>query len=122
MQASEAIKALGNAIDSFILGLHVALYSGAGSAGTTPFATNIAVANTARKLLNKELAPVDDRRVVLAWLTDEGKGMKRRLLPVMEKLLKEATVGISEKELEITRETLSKFQTNLSEVLERTSK
>lgn len=65
MQASEAIKSLGNAIDSYILGKHVALYSAAGSAGTTPFATNIAVANTARKLLNKELAPLDDRRVVL---------------------------------------------------------
>jgi DNA-binding MarR family transcriptional regulator len=72
-------------------------------------------------LVRRETDP-DDRRAVLAWLTDEGKGLKRRLLPVMEKLLKEATAGISEKELEITRETLSRFQTNLSEVLERTSR
>lgn len=72
-------------------------------------------------LVRRETDPTD-RRVVLAWLTDEGKRMKRRLLPVMEKLLKDATVGISEEELEVSRETLAKFQTNLIAVLERTSK
>ena len=65
MQASEAIKALGNAVDSYILGKHTGFYGLAGTAGTTPFATAIIEAGTARKLLNKQLAPMDNRRIVL---------------------------------------------------------
>lgn len=65
MQASEAIKALGNAVDSYILGKHTGFYGFAGTAGTTPFASAITVAGDARKLLNKQLAPMGDRRVVL---------------------------------------------------------
>ena len=72
-------------------------------------------------LVHRETDP-EDRRAVLAWLTDEGKDLIQQLLPVMEKLLKEATTGISEVELEITRKTLTTFQTNLGNVLERTSK
>ena len=72
-------------------------------------------------LVRRETDP-EDRRVVLAWLTDDGKGLKRQLLPVMEKLLADATTGISEKELEVTRRTLTKFQINLGEVFERTKK
>lgn len=72
-------------------------------------------------LVCRETDP-EDRRVVLAWLTDEGKDEIRRLLPIMEKLLQEATAGISERELETTRKTLSTFQTNLGDVLERTKK
>jgi DNA-binding MarR family transcriptional regulator len=69
-------------------------------------------------LVRRETDP-DDRRVVLAWLTDEGRGLKRRLLPLLEKLLEDATVGISEKDLQITRQTLTKFQANLGDVLAR---
>lgn len=65
MQASEAIKSLGNAIDAYILGKHVGFFGAAGTAGTTPFATTIGAAGTARKLLNKQLAPMSDRRAVL---------------------------------------------------------
>ena len=50
MQASEAVKSLANAVDDYILGKHVGFFSTAGVAGTTPFATNIAVASTARRL------------------------------------------------------------------------
>lgn len=65
MQASEAIKSLGNAIDDYVLAKHVGFYGAAGTAGTTPFATTIGVAADARKLLNKQLAPMSDRRGVL---------------------------------------------------------
>lgn len=65
MQASEAVKALGNAIDDYILSKHVGFYGIAGTPGTTPFATTINVAGDARKLLNKQLAPMTDRRGVL---------------------------------------------------------
>ena len=65
MQASEAIKSLGNAMDTFISGKHTGLFGAVGTAGTTPFATNITAASDARKLLNKQLAPMTDRRAVL---------------------------------------------------------
>ena len=65
MQASEAVKALGNAIDDYILAKHTGFYGIAGTPGTTPFATTINVAGDARKLLNKQLAPMTDRRGVL---------------------------------------------------------
>jgi hypothetical protein len=65
MQASEAVKALANAIDAYILGKHVNFFGAAGTAGTTPFATVIAAASSARKLLNKQLAPLDNRSAVL---------------------------------------------------------
>ena len=65
MQASEAVKALANGIDDYILGKHIGIFSAAGAAGTTPFATNLAVAASARVLLNGQLAPPDDRRGVL---------------------------------------------------------
>jgi hypothetical protein len=47
MQASEAIKALANGIDDYIFGKHVGIFSAAGTAGTTPFATNLAAAGAA---------------------------------------------------------------------------
>lgn len=61
MQASEAIKALGNDGDTYLLGKHVGFFGAAGTAGTTPFNTSMVVGGTARKLLNKQLAPTDDR-------------------------------------------------------------
>lgn len=65
MQASEAVKALANSIDAYILGKHVGFFGAAGTAGTTPFATTISAGSNARKLLNKQLAPMDGRRAVL---------------------------------------------------------
>lgn len=65
MQASEAIKSLANAVDAYILAKHVGFYGAAGAAGTTPFNTSLTVAGNARKLLNKQLAPMDNRRAVL---------------------------------------------------------
>jgi hypothetical protein len=65
MQASEAIKALGNAIDSYIMGKHTGIFGHAGTAGTVPFATTIQAASDARKRLNKQLAPPDNRYGVL---------------------------------------------------------
>ena len=36
MQASEAVKSLGNAIDAYIMGKHTGIYGFTGTAGTTP--------------------------------------------------------------------------------------
>src|SRR5579859_935902 len=71
MQSSEAVKALANNVDAYILG--TALASGgvrgvsqiAGAAGTTPFASDVSAYSAARKLLNAAPAPFTDRRVVL---------------------------------------------------------
>ena len=65
MQASEAIKALSNNIDSYILGKYTGIYGYVGVAGTTPFASALTEYTNARKTLNTQLAPLDDRRVVL---------------------------------------------------------
>ena len=67
MQASEAIKALGNNIDQFILGLYPKFYGYFGTAGTTPFGSTPGVkdATGIRKVLNEQLAPLNDRHAVL---------------------------------------------------------
>lgn len=65
MQASEAVKALGNTIDSALLALYVDIYGWAGVAGTTPFASGLSEYLDARKVLADQLAPMDPRYVVL---------------------------------------------------------
>jgi len=62
MQASEAIKALSNYVDAYVLALYRKFYGAAGAAGTTPFGTDTSEIVNARKLLNKQLAPLNDRR------------------------------------------------------------
>jgi hypothetical protein len=59
MQASEAIKSLGNDADTYLLGKHIGLYSFSGAAGST--ASTLGTFANARKLLNKQLAPMDER-------------------------------------------------------------
>lgn len=65
MQASEAIKSLANAVDQYILGKHTGIFSVSGVAGTTPFNSSLTVAASARVLLNKQNAPMTDRRGVI---------------------------------------------------------
>lgn len=65
MQASEAIKALGNDIDAYILSKAKGFYNISGVTGTAPFTTLNAAAMAARKQLNIALAPVNDRYGVI---------------------------------------------------------
>lgn len=65
MQAIEAMKALANNVNSYLLGLYKGVYGYAGTAGTTPFATTAAGAIDARKVLGRQLCPKDNRRGVL---------------------------------------------------------
>jgi hypothetical protein len=65
MQASEAIKSLANAVDEYIISKHTGIFSSSGVAGTAPFNTSLTAAASARVLLNKQLAPMTDRRGVI---------------------------------------------------------
>jgi hypothetical protein len=65
MQASEAIKALANQIDSDILAEYKGVYGFSGTPGTTPFGSDLSDYTNARTVLNRQLAPINDRRVVL---------------------------------------------------------
>lgn len=60
-QASEAIKAIANNIDSAILANYVSVYGHAGTGGTDPFATDLSEFLTARKNLANQLAPLSPR-------------------------------------------------------------
>ena len=65
MQASEAIKSLANAVDSYIIGKHVGFFGKVGTQGTTPFGGSMNMASAARKVLSKQLTPLDNRRAVI---------------------------------------------------------
>lgn len=65
MQASEAIKALANVVNVYILSMYKKFYGYVGSAGTTPFASNTTDVTNARKALFKQLCPMRDLRMVI---------------------------------------------------------
>ena len=65
MQASEAVKSLANKVDGHLLGLYTQVYSAVGSAGVTPFQTDLASFLDADEKLNNTLAPPDNRYVAI---------------------------------------------------------
>jgi hypothetical protein len=65
MQASEAVKALANDADLYLWGKHVGFFNNVGTSGTTPFASGVTNAVSARTQLNRSLAPVDNRWAAL---------------------------------------------------------
>ncbi len=80
LQGDEAVRSLANNVDSYILGLYKGIYSQAGTAGTTPFASNVNDWTTgARTKLNNFKAPMDDRAVVLD-ADAEGNAINNRAL------------------------------------------
>lgn len=64
-QASEAIKALANNIDSAILAKYAVAQGWGGVGGTTPFATDLSEFLDVRKSLNNLLAPPSPRFVII---------------------------------------------------------
>lgn len=73
IQVTEAARTLANAIDRDILGLYKGIYGISGTAGQTPFQfedsqaphKGLAPARNARKVMNRQLSPIEDRRIVL---------------------------------------------------------
>ncbi len=80
LQGDEAVRSLANNVDSYILGLYKGIYSQAGTAGTTPFASNLNAWTTgARAKLNEFKSPLEDRAVVLD-ADAEGNALNNRAL------------------------------------------
>jgi hypothetical protein len=67
MQTREAIRALANAVNLSIFGEYVGVYGFTGTPATTPFGTSDADATNARKVLNKQVCPKENRRGVLDY-------------------------------------------------------
>lgn len=64
MQLQNAVKALAEGANAFILAQHKKIYGVVGTAGTTPFAS-VSDAINARKLLAKQKAPTNDRAMII---------------------------------------------------------
>ena len=80
LQGDEAVRSLANNVDDYILGLYKGVYSNTGTAGTTPFASNLNDWTTgARVKLNTNKAPLEDRFVVLD-ADAEGNAINQRAL------------------------------------------
>lgn len=65
MMASEAIRAIANEVDQFILSLGNKFYGVQGTAATTPFGSDISDATGIRKVLHNQLCPMNERRLVM---------------------------------------------------------
>ena len=64
-QMEEAMLALANTIDSYILAKYTSIYNYSGTAGTTPFASNLNAYRDARAALNADNAKQENWRCVL---------------------------------------------------------
>jgi len=64
-QALEAVKSIANKINATIFAQYTGIYGFAGTPATTPFASDTSPATAVRKVLNNQLAPLEDRRMVL---------------------------------------------------------
>lgn len=65
-------------------------------------------------LAYREVDP-NDRRALRTWLTPAGRALRKDLTPVAEELLHRTTRGIPARDLEVTVQTLRRFQANLIE-------
>lgn len=65
MAAAESIRSLANTINAFIQAQYVGVYGYVGTAGTTPFSSDVTPATLARKVLNEQLCPKEMRRGVV---------------------------------------------------------
>lgn len=78
MTASEAIKSLANNVDNYIFAnMYPGTYGYVGTAGTTPFSTDVSEATEARATLLEQLAPGQDLRFVMGTAA-EAKALQLR--------------------------------------------
>jgi hypothetical protein len=60
-----AIRALAEQVNSDLFATYSGIYGYTGTAGTAPFGTDVSDLANARKILNQQLAPLSDRRLVI---------------------------------------------------------
>ena len=65
MYIEEAVRGIVGAINQSVISNYKRIYGFAGSAGSTPFDSEASAATSARKVLQRQLAPRRDRRMVL---------------------------------------------------------
>lgn len=65
MQASEAIKALANNVNSYIMSKYKGVYNAVGTPGVSPLSADTTDATNARKVLSNNAVPLTDRRFVI---------------------------------------------------------
>jgi len=65
LQVGESIRALVRSMNQSVIDEYKGVYGYVGTAGTTPFQSSVEAITQARKVLNQQLAPPMDRRVVL---------------------------------------------------------
>jgi hypothetical protein len=70
LQGTEAIKSLANNVDLYILGKHTGFFGYSGAPGTTPFNGSLTVAASAKMVLSRQLAAIDNRRMVIDPLAE----------------------------------------------------
>jgi len=83
LATSAALRALANKVDNSVLATYTDVYGYVGTAGTTPFST-VSDATDARATLNAQLAPMNDRRMLLDPYA-EGKALQNSMLADLEK-------------------------------------
>jgi hypothetical protein len=64
-EMSEGMKSLANAINQDVFTHYWGVYGYYGTAGTTPFASDVLGATQTRKILNQQLAPLESRRGIV---------------------------------------------------------
>ena len=65
LQLQEAAKSMANQIDTFLWSKYKDIYGYVGTAGTTPFASDLSAYLDARAIANKQLMPMDDRFCII---------------------------------------------------------
>lgn len=66
MQLSSAVESLATAVNASILTCYKGVYGYVGTAGATPFSTDLSASTQARKVLGLQKAPTQNRRIVLS--------------------------------------------------------
>jgi hypothetical protein len=75
MQAKEAARAIAKGVNAYMHGLYTKIYGYAGTAGTTPFASNIDAMVDVRRVLNRQFCPEGNRIAILDY-DAEAKALK----------------------------------------------
>ncbi len=71
-QIGEAARAIARTVNANILAKYTGIYGYAGTAGTVPFATTLAGAVAARRVLNRQFCPDGNRHLVLGYDAEDN--------------------------------------------------